>query len=85
MDLGALDGGEDGGGKKPVTLPDDLPKSLNDRRIVRTELMPETEMYDGWQGAFDCFPPLFLVQTGGTDKRIACFMTSRWGPRFGLL
>ncbi|CAI4218214.1 unnamed protein product [Parascedosporium putredinis] len=50
MDLGALDGGGDGGGKKSVTLPDDLPKSLNDRRIVRTELMPETEMYDGWQG-----------------------------------
>ncbi|KAI1179627.1 hypothetical protein F4777DRAFT_586034 [Nemania sp. FL0916] len=36
--------------KKPRTLPADLPKSLNDRRVVPTDLIPETEMYDGWQG-----------------------------------
>ncbi|PKS12130.1 hypothetical protein jhhlp_001428 [Lomentospora prolificans] len=49
MDLGAPDSG-DGDRKSPRPLPDDLPKSLDDRRVVRTELMPETEMYDGWQG-----------------------------------
>lgn len=56
MDLGDSNG-EDinpfggGGGdeKKPRALPDDLPKSLNDRRRP-VELVPETEMYDGWQG-----------------------------------
>ncbi|KAI1167332.1 hypothetical protein F5B18DRAFT_659341 [Nemania serpens] len=36
--------------QKPRSLPADLPKSLNDRRVVPTELVPETEMYDGWQG-----------------------------------
>ncbi|KAI1428006.1 hypothetical protein F5Y12DRAFT_782946 [Xylaria sp. FL1777] len=36
--------------KKPQTLPADLPKSLDDRRVVPTEFVPETEMYDGWQG-----------------------------------
>ncbi|KAI1366070.1 hypothetical protein F5Y08DRAFT_327562 [Xylaria arbuscula] len=36
--------------KKPHTLPADLPKSLDDRRAVPTEFVPETEMYDGWQG-----------------------------------
>ncbi|KAE8141065.1 hypothetical protein BDV38DRAFT_238584 [Aspergillus pseudotamarii] len=30
-------------------LPDDLPKSLDDRRSVPV-IQPETEMYDGWQG-----------------------------------
>jgi hypothetical protein len=30
-------------------LPSDLPTSLDDRRLP-TEPMPETEMYDGWQG-----------------------------------
>lgn len=34
---------------KPRTLPDDLPKSLDDRRSVPT-FPAETEMYDGWQG-----------------------------------
>ncbi len=47
-DGGALGGFEDGG-EKPRTLPADLPKSLDDRRRP-TELVPETEMYDGWQG-----------------------------------
>ncbi|KAI8624052.1 hypothetical protein F5Y19DRAFT_468113 [Xylariaceae sp. FL1651] len=43
----------DGGVKRlrmPRTLPADLPKSLDDRRVVPTDLVPETEMYDGWQG-----------------------------------
>ncbi|KAL1883083.1 hypothetical protein VTK73DRAFT_10009 [Phialemonium thermophilum] len=35
---------------KPRALPDDLPKSLDDRKQVPTELVPEMEMYDGWQG-----------------------------------
>ncbi|KAI1460814.1 hypothetical protein F4805DRAFT_465318 [Annulohypoxylon moriforme] len=54
MDFGDLD--SDGGGfgnemrTKPRPLPADLPKSLDDRRLVSTELVPETEMYDGWQG-----------------------------------
>ncbi|KAK3344051.1 hypothetical protein B0T25DRAFT_593473 [Lasiosphaeria hispida] len=53
MDLGDSDGGFDGGNgalphKRP--LPADLPRSLDDRRHVPTELVPETEMYDGWQG-----------------------------------
>lgn len=32
-------------------LPDDLPKSLDDRRSVPV-IQPEMEMYDAWQGAF---------------------------------
>ena len=31
-------------------LPDDLPKSLDDRRSV--PVFHETEMYDAWQGVF---------------------------------
>lgn len=34
----------------PKKLPDDLPKSLDDRRSVPA-LQPETEMYDAWQGS----------------------------------
>lgn len=54
MDLG--DNGGDTGGfreeeevKKPVALPDDLPKSLDDRKSVPS-FAQETEMYDAWQG-----------------------------------
>lgn len=50
------DGGDLGGGfdeevmgNKPRALPDDLPKSLNDRRSVPV-FAQETEMYDAWQG-----------------------------------
>ncbi len=35
--------------KKPRQLPDDLPRSLNDRRSVPT-FTAETEIYDAWQG-----------------------------------
>lgn len=59
MDFGDPD---DGGGfgedepKKPRALPADLPKSLDDRKVVSTEFVPETEMYDGWQGAHHLLP-----------------------------
>lgn len=48
MDLG--DSTSDDGFPKPRALPSDLPKSLDDRRHVPVDLVPETEMYDGWQG-----------------------------------
>ena len=35
---------------RPRTLPDDLPKSLDDRKNVPAHLPQETEMYDAWQG-----------------------------------
>lgn len=63
MDLGGADGGFDAGPEglpqKKRVLPDDLPRSLDDRRHVPTELVPETEMYDGWQGwcLLPPFPP----------------------------
>ncbi|KAJ8132687.1 hypothetical protein O1611_g934 [Lasiodiplodia mahajangana] len=53
MDFGDPDGGGGFGDdehKKPRALPADLPKSLDDRKAVPTEFVPETEMYDGWQG-----------------------------------
>lgn len=49
MDIG--DSSSDHGDSKPRDLPSDLPKSLNDRKHVPVDLVPETEMYDGWQGA----------------------------------
>lgn len=62
MDLGDSEGGFDAGAQglppKPKALPDDLPRSLDDRRRVPTELVPETEMYDGWQGWFPPFATL---------------------------
>ncbi|CAK7236080.1 hypothetical protein SEUCBS140593_009498 [Sporothrix eucalyptigena] len=45
----ASSGDEAGDTKKPRALPLDLPKSLDDRRQP-TDLVPETELYDGWQG-----------------------------------
>jgi hypothetical protein len=55
MDLGGSEDLSDHGDQqeqqqKPRELPDDLPKSLNDRKQVHTDYVPETEMYDGWQG-----------------------------------
>ncbi|EAQ86647.1 hypothetical protein CHGG_07900 [Chaetomium globosum CBS 148.51] len=54
MDLGDSEGGFGAGDgelpQKKRELPSDLPRSLDDRRHVPTELVPETEMYDGWQG-----------------------------------
>ena len=56
MDLGGSEGGIGtiGGALaelKKKELPDDLPRSLDDRRRP-VELVPETEIYDGWQGQF---------------------------------
>lgn len=51
MDLGDT-GSEHGNEPKPRALPSDLPKSLDDRRHVPIDLVPETEMYDGWQGMY---------------------------------
>jgi hypothetical protein len=54
MDIG--DNGGDIGGfgeeerQRPHALPDDLPKSLDDRKSVSTHYTAETEMYDAWQG-----------------------------------
>ncbi|KAH9908033.1 hypothetical protein F4778DRAFT_720044 [Xylariomycetidae sp. FL2044] len=53
MDFGDSDDGGGFGGEQPLKprpLPADLPKSLDDRRRIPTDLVPETEMYDGWQG-----------------------------------
>lgn len=54
MDLGASndgDGGEQHHQQQPRALPPDLPQSLDDDRHRPTEsYVPETEMYDGWQG-----------------------------------
>jgi hypothetical protein len=54
MDLGDADGGFDAGDiglpHQKRVLPADLPRSLDDRKHVPTHLVPETEMYDGWQG-----------------------------------
>lgn len=53
MDIGDNGGFDADAGALPQTkrvLPADLPKSLNDRRHVPIDLVPETEMYDGWQG-----------------------------------
>ena len=42
-------------GKRTSTaLPDDLPKSLDDRRSVPV-FSQETEMYDAWQGLFSLY------------------------------
>ncbi|KAL3428200.1 Dilute domain-containing protein C25B8.08 [Phlyctema vagabunda] len=52
MDIGD-NGGENGfqeETKRPRPLPDDLPKSLDDRKSVPSHFTPETEMYDAWQG-----------------------------------
>jgi len=71
MDLGGSDGGFDGGFGAPGneglppkkrSLPADLPRSLDDRRHVPTDLVPETEMYDGWQGVSRFLnPPLSRI------------------------
>ena len=58
---GGFDSGWDEPREQPKKkeLPADLPRSLDDRRHVPAELVPETEMYDGWQGMrihLLCFP-----------------------------
>lgn len=44
--------------KRPRALPDDLPKSLDDRKNVSSHYTAETEMYDAWQGMH--IPPWYL-------------------------
>ena len=47
-------------------LPDDLPTSLDDRRIVQT-YAGETEMYDAWQGErllYSTYQPLTKDSVG---------------------
>ncbi len=41
----------------PRKLPDDLPRSLDDRRKVAA-FGEETEVYDAWQGMFSSIPIL---------------------------
>lgn len=57
MDIGDNGGGDSSPGgfedekpQRPKQLPDDLPRSLDDRRNVPTHFAAETEMYDAWQG-----------------------------------
>lgn len=50
-------------------LPDDLPKSLDDRRSV--PVFHETEMYDAWQGVFIWFPSLSTTSAARASER--CF------------
>lgn len=66
MDFGDPDDGGFGDDEpnKPRTLPPDLPKSLDDRRVVSAEFVPETEMYDGWQGAHRLLPLVFPMSAG---------------------
>lgn len=57
MELHDADGGDLGGfgevaERRVRQLPDDLPKSLDDRKHVSKELAPEMEMYDAWQGKY---------------------------------
>ncbi len=56
MDIGARHSDDEGGfedapeeAPRSRTLPNDLPKSLDDRQPVR-HYGTETEMYDAWQG-----------------------------------
>lgn len=55
-------------------LPDDLPKSLDDRRSIPA-FQPETEMYDAWQGSdfypFFSFPVRRRIKED-RNKRIQC-------------
>jgi hypothetical protein len=73
MDYGDHDGGGFGDDEpnKPPTLPADLPTSLDDRRVVPTELVQETEMYDGWQGAHRLLPLDPLCPAANRDLRQA--------------
>ncbi|KAH8907016.1 hypothetical protein BR93DRAFT_945198 [Coniochaeta sp. PMI_546] len=60
----------DGGVKRlrKKVLPADLPRSLDDRRHVATELVPETEMYDGWQGQSQFLTSPMLAKPLTFDK-----------------
>jgi hypothetical protein len=53
---GDISGFDEGEIKKPRVLPDDLPKSLDDRKNVHSHFTAETEMYDAWQGTTQTQP-----------------------------
>jgi hypothetical protein len=82
MDIGDHHGGLASGfgdeeKKKPRELPDDLPRSLNDRRSVPTDLPMETEMYDAWQGTLMLIDAgvsetLTTVQDNHSSSRLQC-------------
>lgn len=86
MDFGHPDGGADGpfdgGGPGPgearaKPLPADLPRSLDDRRMPR-EPVPETEMYDGWQGRLMTAPPPPLLESGALAEREKEYTGNPW-------
>ena len=63
MDLGTQQSDDENGFEeevlaRPRPLPDDLPKSLDDRQPVR-HYGGETEMYDAWQGMRSTFHRTF--------------------------
>ncbi|CAK7267402.1 hypothetical protein SEPCBS119000_002528 [Sporothrix epigloea] len=62
----ASSGDEAGETQKPRALPLDLPKSLDDRRRP-TGLVPETEIYDGWQGHSQFLTSPMLAKPLGFD------------------
>jgi hypothetical protein len=74
-DIGGFgdDGGfEDQPPKKLRALPDDLPKSLDDRKNVSTHFTQETEMYDAWQGDILLFLRISVKHTN-SRRAIAVF------------
>jgi hypothetical protein len=59
--------------KRPRELPDDLPKSLDDRKNVPSHYTAETEMYDAWQGMrSSCYLRNLLIKPAGQSQ----FLTS---------
>ncbi|KAM0276065.1 hypothetical protein ACHAQH_007119 [Verticillium albo-atrum] len=71
MDLGDSNGAHEQH-KMPRELPADLPTSLNDRRERPSDLVQETEMYDGWQGMSSALIPI----TSSFPPRQSQFLTS---------
>lgn len=55
----------------PKALPDDLPKSLDDRRSMPV-IPQETEMYDAWQGALRRYPRCTVAQPADAILRQTC-------------
>ncbi|TVY19738.1 Dilute domain-containing protein C25B8.08 [Lachnellula arida] len=97
MDIGDNGGGfgEDDIGTRheekprPRALPDDLPKSLDDRKNVPAHLPQETEMYDAWQAKPLQFNNLSLddgnddVIKGDSDARLMEMLAAQAAHRDG--
>lgn len=82
-----MDLGDSGGEAQRRTIPADLPTSLDDRRHAAGEFtVPETEMYDGWQGAFGVVLRLRLVPVASTCFPLALppFITDFHMMAYGL-